>query len=123
MRRKRNNRHKAHVLLLSLLLITAVTVGGTLAFLSTKSNPVDNTFKPSYVTCQVTENFDGRTKSDVNVTNTGDTDAYIRVKLVSYRVNDAGQHIGGITDVPGFTPGIGLVRMIGETSSIWKPSM
>ncbi len=110
MRRKRNNRHKAHVLLLSLLLITAVTVVGTLAFLSTKSNPVDNTFKPSYVTCQVTENFDGRTKSDVNVTNTGDTDAYIRVKLVSYRVNDAGQHIGGITDVPGFTLGIGWVK-------------
>lgn len=39
MRRKRNNRHKAHVLLLSLLLITAVTVVGTLAFLSHEIKP------------------------------------------------------------------------------------
>ena len=36
---------------------------------------------PSHVSCEVTEKFDGETKSNVNVENTGDTDAYIRVRL------------------------------------------
>lgn len=112
MRRKRNNRNRIHVLLLSLslLLVTAAAVGGTLAYLTATSIAVKNEFKPSYVTCAVTEDFNGATKSNVNVTNTGDTDAYIRVKLVSYRVNDDGQHIGGIAEVPGFTPGTGWVK-------------
>ena len=55
--------------------------------------------------CEVTENFDGTTKSNVNVINTGDTEAYIRVKLVTYRVNNAGQHIGGTAEIPTFTLG------------------
>ena len=42
-------------------------------------------------------------KSDVNVKNTGDIDAFIRVKLVTYRTNDAGQHIGGTAALPQFT--------------------
>lgn len=111
-KKKRNNRYKLHALFLSLslLLVTVVAVDGTLAYLATQSKPVNNTFKPSHVTCEVTENFNGSTKSNVNVTNTSDTDAYIRVKLVSYRVNDAGQHIGGIANVPDFTPGTGWVK-------------
>lgn len=111
-KKKRNNRYKLHALFLSLslLLVTVVAVGGTLAYLATQSGPVENTFKPSHVTCEVTEKFDGKTKSNVNVTNTSDTDAYIRVKLVSYRVNDDGQHIGGIAEVPSFTPGTGWVK-------------
>lgn len=97
-------------LLLSLLLILAISLGGTLAYLSVKTNPADNTFMPSHVTCQVTENFDGTTKSNVNVTNTGDTAAYIRVKLVSYRVNDRNQHIGGTATVPEFSLGTDWVH-------------
>lgn len=101
---------KAGILFLSLLLIVLCTVGGTVAYLFTKTEPVTNTFIPSYVDCSVTESFDGTTKSNVNVTNTGDTDAYIRVKLVTYRVNGDGQHIGGIATVPDFNPGAGWVK-------------
>lgn len=102
-RKRRNN--KTGTLFLSLLLVVTLAISGTLAYLVTKSDPVENKFTPSHVACQVTENFDGTTKSNVNVTNTGDTDAYIRVKLVSYRVNAQGQHIGGTAAVPSFTPG------------------
>lgn len=98
------NRNKI-VFILSLLLITTIAVGGTLAYLFTQTDPVENTFQPSHVTCEVTEEFDGTTKKNVNVTNTGDTDAYIRVKLVSYRVNESGEHIGGTATIPTFTPG------------------
>ncbi len=101
---------KAGALLISLLLIFTVTVSGTMAFLVTNTGGLTNTFTPSHVSCGVTESFDGTTKSNVNVTNTGDIDAYIRVKLVSYRVNDDGQHIGGIARVPDFMPGNGWVK-------------
>ena len=76
-----------------------------MAYLLTKTDSVENTFTPSEVKCKVTESFDGTMKSNVNVENTGDTTAYIRVKLVTYRVNSKGQHIGGTAKIPTFTPG------------------
>lgn len=108
--KSRKNKNKVGLMLVSLLLIAVVAIGTTLAYLVTKTNPVTNTFQPSDVSCNVTEDFDGSTKSNVNVVNTGDTTAYIRVKLVTYRVNDAGQHIGGNADIPVFTPGNGWVE-------------
>lgn len=107
LQRKRRHRKsaKAGTLLLSLLVLVTLAIGGTLAYLTTDTDPVENKFTPSYVDCEVTESFDGTTKSNVNATNTGDTEAYIRVKLVTYRVNDEGQHIGGTAEIPAFTPG------------------
>ena len=81
--------------------------GATLAYLITHTDPVPNRFTPAHVSCTVKEEFDGTTKKNVNVTNTGDIDAYLRVKLVTYRVNDDGQHIGGTAAIPAFTPGDG----------------
>ncbi len=91
--------------IISVVLILTLAVGGTIAFLSTKTDPVVNTFNPSQVTCSVVEDFDGKTKTNVNVENTGDIPAFIRVKLVAYRTNDQGQHIGGVSEVPAFTLG------------------
>ena len=107
---KRKRRiNKTGTLLLSLLLVVTMAVGGTVAYLITKTPDVKNSFTPSEVTCEVTEAFDGNTKSKVNVTNTGDTEAYIRVKLVTYRVNDKEQHIGGIATIPDFASGTNWV--------------
>ncbi len=88
-------------------LLLTMAVGGTMAWLSAKDEPITNTFRPSEVNCKVTEHYDEskNEKSQVNVQNTGDTRAYIRVKLVTYRTNDAGEHIGGTAEVPTFTPG------------------
>lgn len=91
-------------------MLVTVAVGGTLAYLTTKDTPVTNTFTPSVVACKVTENFYGTEKENVNVENTGDTEAYIRVKLVTYRVNDQDQHIGGAAAIPFFTPGTNWVK-------------
>lgn len=96
--------------IISVVLILTMAVGGTIAFLSTKTDPVVNTFNPSQVTCSVEENFDGTTKTNVNVENTGDIPAFIRVKLVTYRTNDQGQHIGGTASLPAFTLGTGWVK-------------
>ena len=106
-RRHKRRSKKTGMLFLSLLLVIGMVVGGTVAWLSTKSAPITNTFLPSKVACQVQEEFNSTTgvKTNVNVENTGDIDAYIRVKLVSYRTNDAGQHIGGTAELPEFKLG------------------
>lgn len=109
-RKSRPGRFRAAALLLSVLLLLGVTVAGTLAYLSANTDPIKNTFTPSHVTCEVTEDFNGTVKSNVNVTNTSDIEAYIRVRLVTYRVNDAGQHIGGTAEIPEFTPGTDWVK-------------
>ena len=95
------------MMVLSVVLLLGVAIGGTIAWLSTKTTQVTNTFTPAKVTCKVEENFDENTgvKTKVNVTNTGNIAVYIRVKLVTYRTNDAGQHIGGTAELPKFTPG------------------
>ena len=109
-RRHKRRSKKTGMLFLSLLLVIGMVVGGTVAWLSTKSAPITNTFLLSHVSCSVTEEFNGTTKSNVNVTNTGDIDAFIRVKLVTYRVNDEEQHIGGTAEIPDFKPGAGWVK-------------
>ena len=109
-RRRKRRSKKTGMLFLSLLLVIGMVVGSTVAWLSTKSAPITNTFLPSHVSCSVTEEFNGTTKSNVNVINTGDIDAYIRVKLVTYRVNDKEQHIGGTAEIPDFKPGAGWVK-------------
>ena len=101
------------VLVVSLLALLLVVAGGTLAWL-TAQDSVSNTFTPAHVTCKVTERFDGTVKSKVNVTNTSDIDAFIRVKLVTYRVNSTtGQRIGGTAEIPDFKPGEGWVEYEG----------
>lgn len=113
-RRRKRRSKKTGTLLFSLVLLLTMMVGGTLAYLTIHTDPVVNQFTPSHVSCTVKEDFDGTTKRNVNVTNTSDIPAYIRVKLVTYRVSDAGEnagkHIGGTADLPAFTLGAGWVK-------------
>ena len=102
----------AGLLAVVLLLVTAA-VGGTAAFLMKQSAQKVNQFVPSQVSCEVTEEYKDNIKSSVNVRNTSDISAYIRVKLVTYRVNDQGQHIGGTAALPDWTPGAGWVQKDG----------
>lgn len=73
---------KHALLIVSAVLILAVGVTATLAYLS-DSEDVTNTFTPSRVTCYVNETVTDSTKSNVTIQNTGDIDAYIRVAVVA----------------------------------------
>lgn len=114
-RKPHKGRGRLAMMVLSVVLLLGVAIGGTIAWLSTKTTPVTNTFTPAEVTCDVTENFNENTgvKTKVNVTNTGNIDVYIRVKLVTYRTNDDGQHIGGTAKLPEFTRGKNWVEKDG----------
>lgn len=84
--------NKKLVIITATVLLLAVAVGTTLAFVFTNTNPVENTFTPSNVACAVVENkgtlvtgdvvYTGTIKENVQIKNTGDTDAYIRVAVV-----------------------------------------
>lgn len=105
-RAKRNQKRKDLLLAVSLMLLIGVAVGGTVAWLVASTTPVENTFQPSTVTCEVQETFSGNVKSDVKVKNTGDTSAYIRVRLITYRQNEDEQTIGGAAPMdPALVPG------------------
>lgn len=99
-------------IVMATVLLLALAIGGTVAWLSTQDTPITNTFTPSKVACEVQEEFNSTTgvKSNVNVRNTGDTQAFIRVKLVTYRTNNEGKHIGGTAEIPNFNPGAGWVK-------------
>ena len=105
----RSRRSRVTALALSAVLLVALAIGGTLAWLTARSENVTNSFTVGHVSCQVTETFKDNVKSNVNVKNTGDVPAYIRVKLVTYRTNADGQHIGGTATLPSFTLGTGWV--------------
>lgn len=111
-RKPHKGRGRLAMMVLSVVLLLALAVGGTIAWLSTKTTPVTNTFTPAKVACEVEEKFDPDTgkKTNVNVKNTGNIDVYIRVKLVTYRTNDAGQHIGGTAELPTFKLGADWVK-------------
>ena len=113
-RRGRFNARLTAIVLATVALL-ALAIGGTVAWLNDKTDPVENTFDYARVTCEVTESFDATTgvKSNVNVKNTSNTYAFLRVKLVAYRTNAAGQHIGGVAEIPAFTRGAGWVEYNG----------
>lgn len=73
---------RSGILLAAVIVLLAGAVGGTWAFLVAQSEPVQNNFTYAHVSCTIKENFDGTTKSDVQIQNTGDIPAYIRARIV-----------------------------------------
>ena len=84
--------NKKSIIIASVMLLLLVVVGTTIAYIFTETEPVENTFNPSKVSCAVVENNGtpvtgsvtntGNIKENVQIKNTGDTDAYIRVAVV-----------------------------------------
>lgn len=91
---KRVMKTKKPVALVALLLLLCCTVAGTLAYLVDSTDPVTNTFTPASVSTEVNEDFDGITKRNVTIKNTGNIDAYIRAAVIVNWANDAGEISG-----------------------------
>ncbi|MBQ7969240.1 MAG: hypothetical protein IJ292_05395 [Clostridia bacterium] len=95
--------NKKSVIIASVMLLLLVAVGTTLAYIFTETEPVENTFNPSKVSCAVVEDgyepVSGKIqnisdkKSNVQIKNTGDTDAYIRVAVVVNWMDEAGTKV------------------------------
>ena len=83
-RRRSARRHGGRplALLLALILVVGAAAGGTVAWLTQTTQTENNNFSYGTVSCAIKESFDGTTKSDVTVTNTGNTPAYIRAACI-----------------------------------------
>lgn len=105
--RKRRSKKAGRIFisLVSLLMLCLCTVSGTAAFIATKTDPIENRFRAAKVTCGIDEEFDGKTKTSITVKNTGTAPAYVRVRLISYRINEEGERIGGPAEIPTFSRG------------------
>lgn len=75
--------------LLSLALVLLLSVGGTLAWLTARTETITNTFQLANFNIDIEEKFDNSIKSDVCVKNTSDVPVYIRVALVPTWVDRA----------------------------------
>ena len=90
-RRKRLNK-RTTILLAFLALIVGLAAGTTLAYIFTNSTELTNTFEPARVDCEVQESFPlSQSKSNIRIENTGNVDAYIRVRLLYNWINEAGE--------------------------------
>lgn len=74
----------------SLLLAVVIFTGASFAFLHMNSGPVQNTFSKGSVGADIEEVFTNNVKSSITVKNTGDSPAYVRVRLVTYWQDAAG---------------------------------
>lgn len=91
---------KKSIFVISLVLLFAVAAGGSLAYVFTRTDPVENRFAPAGVSCAVVENNGepvtnavtdtGNTKEKVKIKNTGDAEAYIRAAVVVNWMNADG---------------------------------
>lgn len=80
----RKSRRMTMVAALALALVLTVSAGGTLAWLTTHSEGLTNTFTPAKIEGEVKETFENPfdTKSNVYIQNTSDVPVYVRVALV-----------------------------------------
>lgn len=74
----------------ALVLLGLVLCGTVISYMFHISEQKNNLFTPAKVSCEVSEAFDGVEKSSIKVENTGNIDAYLRVRLVSYWVDGDG---------------------------------
>ena len=112
-------------LLTSIVLLCTLAVGSTIAFLTAQTDPIENTFIPGEITCDIVEAFDGKTKEDVCVVNTGDAPAYIRAAVI-ITWKDSEGNVSADMPVPGVDYTIEYMMITGSNLTvsgiIWNQS-
>lgn len=86
---------KPFVLLISLVLLAALAVGGTFAYLKANTDPVINTFTAGTGGVEIIEEKTETVKTSIKIKNTGNVPAYIRVAVVANHIDADGNVIGG----------------------------
>ena len=110
---------KTAILILSVILV--LLCGTTFALMYRQTQALNNQLEAAVVTCAVEENFDGEKKTSIAVKNTGNIDAYLRVCLVSYWVDEAGNIISKPSQMPALSKADGWVAGTGNTYYYSKP--
>lgn len=106
-------------ILLILLVVFLLVCGSVAAYMFRQTPAVTNKFDKAVVSCEVHETVNGadtvykdgkvtaKTKDSITVKNTGNIDAYIRVKIVSHWEDASGNIVAKASVTPSFTAGSG----------------
>lgn len=86
-------------LILGLLLVALLGVAGTYAYLIATTSPVENSFTPATVSCEIDETFTNNIKTNVRIENTSNVDAYIRASIVVSFVDTAENTVGIVPEL------------------------
>lgn len=100
-------RRKFFLTLCLVLALVALLSPMVYGYMTHRTQTVANTFTPAEVTCDITEAFDGKTKTAITVTNTGTTAAYIRVRLAFHYEDSKGNVVARNITPPTITPASG----------------
>lgn len=103
----KNNFFRIFLLLFAVILVALS--GTTYAYMIRQTQVTDNQFTPANVACVVQETFDGTTKTSITVKNTGNIDAYLRLRFVSYWVDASGNIVGKASVMPDISMNTGWV--------------
>lgn len=89
---------KTATLLVAIVLLLGVAVGTTVAYLIDKTNEIKNEFEYAKTDVTVTEEFNGTTKSNVQVRNDSNIPVYIRATYVVSWVDANGNIVTSVPD-------------------------
>ena len=106
---KQKNAIRLLILIVGLTVVIA-SISVSVAYMLTRSDILTNIFVPAKVSCEVVEEGTGTSQTSVMVKNTGDTDVYVRVRVVTYWKDSKGNPVALTSPENGF----------GTTPATWK---
>ena len=74
-------------------IIALISISAVIAYMFRQSSEFTNVFVPADVECEVVETFEANKKTSVKVKNTGNIDAYIRLRVVAYWQDSKGNAV------------------------------
>lgn len=92
--RQRRLKKRQFLVIASLALLLVGMVGGSLAFLLSSTEAVNNTFTPAQVPPTIAETFNDNLKSNVTVINHGEVAAFIRAAVIVNWLDENGDIAG-----------------------------
>lgn len=117
----KNSKKTKKYVIAAVVLIAVLVIGGTLAYMFRTTDTVQNTLIPAKVTCEVKEIVYNNKKTEVQVRNTSNIPAYLRVKLVSYYQTESGDVSATPATVPDFILADGWIATGNDTYCYTQP--
>lgn len=96
------NNKKYLAAILCVILVLAVSGIGVIAYMFRETDETDDAIPTAKVSCKVSETLAGNAKTGITVKNTGNIEAYIRVRLVAYWTDGQGNRVYRTASVPSF---------------------
>ena len=105
------------IILIASLVVSLILCGTVLAYMFKQTEYKNNEFIPANVSCKVVEEFNGKQKTSIKVQNTGNIDAYLRVRFVSYWVDSDGNVVAKPSSMPEINMAAGWLK--GENNTYY----